>query len=41
MKQLGVLLLPPGGDASPSHPQYPFNIHVGGEREREREEKVE
>ena len=34
MKRLGVLLLPPGWDASPlqGYPQnYPF-IHLGGER---------
>ena len=40
MKQLGVFLLPPGWDASPSqgYPhhfrRYPF-IHLGGERNRE------
>ena len=40
MKRLGVFLLPPGWDASPSqgYPQhfhrYPF-IHLGGERHRE------
>ena len=40
MKQLGILLLPPGSDASPSqgYPQhydcqYPF-IHLGEERQR-------
>ena len=41
MKRLGVFLLPPGWDASPSQVipqhevhQYPF-IHLGGERHRE------
>ena len=39
MKRLGVLLLPPGWDASPSqgYPQHPF-IHLG--RERHYESKV-
>ena len=32
MKQLGVLLHPPGWDASSLHCQYPL-IHLGGERQ--------